>query len=102
LTAYFVSCGTIRNRAAYNTFEGKQTEFNMAKNDDGYDQARELTEKAMDAYVKRADAQGDRLVDKAKSANERAVRDVNDELEEDAGSEHDPAKLEQEDSQKQK
>ncbi len=74
----------------------------MAKNDSGYEQARELTEKAMDAYVKRDDAKGDRLVEKAKSENEQAVRDVNEELEEDVGSEHDPAKLGQEDSRKQK
>ncbi len=74
----------------------------MPKNENGYEQARELTEKAMDAYVKRDDAKGDRLVEQAKSENEQAVRDVNDELEEDAGSEHDPAKLGQEDRQKQK
>ncbi len=74
----------------------------MTKNENGYEQARELTEKAMDAYVKRDDAKGDRLVEKAKSENEQAVRDVKDELEEDAGSEHDPAKLGQEYTEKQK
>jgi F0F1-type ATP synthase membrane subunit b/b' len=65
----------------------------MAKDDKRYEQARELTEKAMDAYVKHDDAKGDKLVEKAKATIEQAVRDVNDELEEDAGSEHDAGKL---------
>jgi hypothetical protein len=67
----------------------------MAKDDKSYEKARDLTEKALDAYVESDDAKGDELVDQAKQVNEKAVRDVNQELQEDAGSEHDPAALNQ-------
>ena len=52
----------------------EQMEIGMTKSDKGYEVARELTEKAMDAYVEREDAKGDKLVEKAKAANEQAVR----------------------------
>jgi hypothetical protein len=52
-----------------------------------------MTEKALDAYVEGDEKTGGKLVDQAKAVNEAAVRDVNDELEEDATSEHDPQKL---------
>jgi hypothetical protein len=58
-----------------------------------YDRAREMTEKALDAYVEGDQATGESLVDQAKRVNETAVRDVHAELEEDAASEHDPRKL---------
>jgi hypothetical protein len=58
-----------------------------------YDRAREVTEKALDAYVEGDDETGGKLVEQAKSINEAAVRDVHEELEEDAASEHDPEKL---------
>ena len=58
-----------------------------------YDRAREMTEKALDAYVEGDEKTGGKLVEQAKSLNEAAVRDVHQELEEDAASEHDPAKL---------
>jgi len=58
-----------------------------------YDKAREMTEKALDAYVNDDEAKGDKLVEQARSINQKAVEDVNAELEEDASSEHDPAKL---------
>jgi len=67
----------------------------MAKDDKSYDKARDLTEKALDAYVESDDAKGDELVEQAKQVNEKAVRDVNAELEEDADAEHDPAALNQ-------
>jgi hypothetical protein len=67
----------------------------MAKDEKNYEKARSLTEKAMDAYVESDDAKGDELVEKAKALDEKAVRDVNDELEEDAEAEHDPAKVNQ-------
>jgi hypothetical protein len=60
-----------------------------------YDRAREMTEKALDTYVEGDDKTGGKLVDQAKGVNEAAVRDVRDELEEDAASEHDPEKLSQ-------
>jgi hypothetical protein len=60
-----------------------------------YDRAREITEKALDAYVEGDAKTGGKLVEQAKAVDEKAVRDVRDELEEDAGSEHDPNKLNQ-------
>jgi hypothetical protein len=60
-----------------------------------YDRAREMTEEALDAYVEGDKKAGDKLVNQAKGVNEAAVRDVHEELEEDAGSEHDPAKISQ-------
>lgn len=58
-----------------------------------YDKAQEITEKALDAYVKNDTETGDKLIEEAKSLDETAVKDVHDMLEEDAASEHDPAKL---------
>ena len=58
-----------------------------------YDRAREITEKALDAYVEGDQKTGSKLVEQAKGVNEDAVRDVHQELEEDAASEHDPQKL---------
>lgn len=60
-----------------------------------YDRAREMTEKALDAYVEGDEKTGGKLVEQAKTVNEAAVRDVHQELEEDAASEHDPEKLNQ-------
>jgi F0F1-type ATP synthase membrane subunit b/b' len=71
----------------------------MAENERNYDKARDLTEKALDAYVERNEVKGDELVEKAKATNEQAVRDVNDELNDDAGSQHDPKKLNQQNGQ---
>jgi hypothetical protein len=58
-----------------------------------YDQARQIAEKALDAYVKNDDRTGDELIRKAKTLDEHAVRDIAKELEEDAASEHDVGKL---------
>jgi hypothetical protein len=58
-----------------------------------YDRARDMTEKALDAYVGDDEATGEKLVAQAKRVNETAVRDVHADLEEDAASEHDPRKL---------
>jgi hypothetical protein len=60
-----------------------------------YDRAREIAEKALDAFVDGDEKSGARLVEQAKGVNEAAVRDVHEELEEDAASEHDPEKLSQ-------
>jgi len=71
----------------------------MAKSENtaskSYDRARELTEQALDAYVEGDEKTGSKRVEQAKGINEAAVRDVQQELEEDAGSEHDPNKLNQ-------
>lgn len=58
-----------------------------------YDRAREMTEKALDAFVEGDEKTGAKLVEQAKGVDEAAVRDVHEELEEDAASEHDPDKL---------
>jgi len=60
-----------------------------------YDRARAMTEKALDAFVEGDEKTGAALVEQAKGVNEAAVRDVHEELEDDAASEHDPAKLSQ-------
>jgi len=65
-----------------------------------YDRAREITEKALDAYVEGDEKTGGKLVEQAKTVDEAAVRDVHEELEEDAASEHDPEKLSQSESKK--
>jgi hypothetical protein len=58
-----------------------------------YDRAREITEKALDAFVEGDEKSGSKLLEQAKAVNEAAVRDVHEELEEDAKSEHDPENL---------
>lgn len=57
-----------------------------------YDQARGLSEKALDALVHGDDKAG-KLVGQAKGINPQAVKDIVQELDEDAASEHDPAKI---------
>jgi hypothetical protein len=52
-----------------------------------------MTEKALEAYVEGDEKTGGKLVEQAKAVNEAAVRDVHQDLEEDAASEHDPEKL---------
>jgi hypothetical protein len=68
---------------------------NRKSDSKSYDHAREMTEKALDAYVQGDEKTGGKLIDQAKDVNEAAVRDVREELEEDAASEHDPKKLNQ-------
>jgi hypothetical protein len=67
----------------------------MGENADSksYDRAREMTGRALD--VEGDEKAGGKLIDQAKGVNEAAVRDVRDELEEDAASEPDPKKLNQ-------
>lgn len=69
----------------------------MAKEDEvkvpPYDKVRQITEKALEAHKDNDDQKGNELVDEAKSVSEEAVKDVHEELEQDASSEHDPAKL---------
>lgn len=60
-----------------------------------YDRAREITEKALEAFAEGDEKSGAKLVEQAKHVNEAAVRDVHEELKEDAASEHDPEKLSQ-------
>lgn len=65
----------------------------MADEKKSYERALDITEKALDAYVEGDKAKGGKLVDQAKAVDEGAVRDVYEELEEDASKEHDPKKL---------
>jgi phosphate uptake regulator len=60
-----------------------------------YDRAREMTEKALEAFADGDETGGAKLVERAKDLNKAAVRDVHEELSEDAASEHDPKKLDQ-------
>jgi len=61
--------------------------------DKKYDQARGLSEKALDALVEGDEDKAAKLIEQAQAANPQALRDVAQELDEDAGSEHDPAKV---------
>jgi hypothetical protein len=65
-------------------------------NDNKYDQARNLSEKALEAFVDGDEDKAAKLVDQAKTINTQAVEDVAQELDEDADSEHDPAKINEE------
>nr|WP_294525049.1 hypothetical protein [uncultured Rhodopila sp.] len=58
-----------------------------------YEKAREITEQALDALKDNDDAKAGELIDEAKRVDENAVKDVQEMLDEDASSEHDPAKL---------
>jgi hypothetical protein len=64
--------------------------------DNKYDQARDLSEKALDAFVEGDEDKAAQLVERAKATDPQAVKDVAQELEEDADSEHDPAKINEE------
>jgi hypothetical protein len=64
--------------------------------DKKYDEARDLSEKALDAFVEGDEDKAAKLVEQAKATNPQAVKDVAQELDEDAGSEHDPAKINEE------
>jgi hypothetical protein len=61
--------------------------------DKSYDKARGLAEDALKKSVEGDDAAADKLAEKAKATNQRAVEDVLQDLDEDAGSEHDPQKI---------
>jgi hypothetical protein len=58
-----------------------------------YEKAREITEKALDALKDNDDAKAGKLIEEARRVDENAVQDVQEMLEEDADSEHDPARL---------
>jgi len=58
-----------------------------------YDKARELAENSLRKSVEGDDAAADRLAEDAKATNQQAVEDVLQDLDEDAGSEHDPEKI---------
>lgn len=53
-----------------------------------HDEARELSEEALGAYAEGDKKEGDRLADKAKNLDPDAVREVVEEIDEDAGSDH--------------
>jgi hypothetical protein len=61
--------------------------------DNKYDQARNLSKKALDAIVDGDEDKAAKLVEQAKATDPQAAKDVAQELDEDADSEHDPAKV---------
>ncbi len=61
-----------------------------------YDKARELAEDALKKTVEGDDKAAEQLAQKAKATDMKAVEDVLQELDEDAGSEHDPEKIKEE------
>ncbi len=61
-----------------------------------YDKARELAEDALKKAVDGDDKAADKLAEEAKATNPQAVEDVLQELDEDANSEHDPKKINEE------
>lgn len=61
--------------------------------DKKYDQARNLSEKALDAFVDGDEDKAARLVEQAEATDPQAVQDVAQDLDDDADSEHDPARI---------
>ena len=58
-----------------------------------YDEARSLSEKALEALVEGKEDNAEKLLEQAKAIDGRAVNDVVQELDEDATSEHDVTKI---------
>jgi hypothetical protein len=61
--------------------------------DSTYDKARQLAEEALTKTVEGDDKAAEKLAQKAKATNSQAAEDVLQDLDEDAGSEHDPEKI---------
>jgi uncharacterized protein HemY len=61
--------------------------------DSSYEKARELAEEALTKTVEGDDKAAEKLAQKAKATDQQAVEDVLADLDEDAGSEHDPEKI---------
>jgi uncharacterized protein HemY len=61
--------------------------------DSSYEKARELAEEALTKTVEGDDKAAEKLAQKAKATDQQAVEDVLADLDEDAGSEHDPKKI---------
>jgi hypothetical protein len=61
--------------------------------DSSYDRARELAEEALTKTGEGDDKAAEKLAQEAKATNQQAVEDVLQDLDEDAGSEHDPEKI---------
>jgi hypothetical protein len=57
---------------------------------DAYEKARDKADAALEAYAKKDEPKGDALIEQAKSLDPDAVKDVLEELEEDAAAEHAP------------
>jgi len=62
---------------------------------DAYDKARDKAEAALEAYAKKDEPKGDKLMEQAQGLDPEAAKDIMDELEEDAAAEHDPKVLKQ-------
>ena len=63
---------------------------------EAYDEARDKAEAALEAYAKKDESKGDKLMQQAQNLDADAVKDVIDDLDEDATSEHDPKALKRE------
>jgi hypothetical protein len=61
--------------------------------ENSYDKARGLAEDALKKTVEGDDTSAEKLAEKAKATDPLAVKDVLQELDEDASSEHDPQKI---------
>ena len=61
--------------------------------EDTYDKARDLAEKALETFVDGDENKAAKLTEQAKKTDPQAVQDVADELAEDAGSEHNIDKI---------
>ena len=59
--------------------------------DDKHEKARDLAEKALGEYAKGDEAKGDKLAEEAAKIDRSAVEEVVQEIDEDAGSNHDAA-----------
>jgi hypothetical protein len=68
--------------------ERKDNASSSGGKEDKHENARQITEDALGAYAKGDEKKGDDLVDKAKRTDSSAVKEVLDDLEEDAGSDH--------------
>jgi hypothetical protein len=61
-----------------------------------YDKARDMAEQALKKTVEGDNETAEELAQKAKATNQQAVEDVLHDLDEDASSEHDPLKIQEE------
>jgi hypothetical protein len=68
--------------------ERKDTASGAGGKDDKHEDARQTTEDALGAYAKGDEKKGDELVEKARRTDDSAVKEVLEDLEEDAGSDH--------------
>ena len=68
--------------------KGNETSKDPGQDKGQHEQARKLTEDALEAYVKGDQQKGNKMVEEAKRTDSSAVKEVMQDLEEDAGSDH--------------